>query len=145
MCVIKQIKHIKLLTTTNMFWPHSPVQSIYKGGNQQHLPQADAKEQFLQRFACKVVITQPGTRNANTGTKNRQTMKQRHQHTKNILILTFPGCPCLCPSLADGLKKSARPWHCSVHQFIAPDWNICRKENCIDITTNEQILCATMA
>ena len=128
-----------------MFWPHSPVQSIYKGGNQQHLPQADAKEQFLQRFACKVVITQPGTRNANTGTKNRQTMKQRHQHTKNILILTFPGCPCLCPSLADGLKKSARPWHCSVHQFIAPDWNICRKENCIDITTNEQILCATMA
>ena len=45
----------------------------------------------------------------------------------------------------DGLKKSARPWHCSVHQFIAPDWNICRKENCIDITTNEQIVCATMA
>ena len=77
MCVIKQIKHIKLLTTTNMFWPHSPVQSIYKGGNQQHLPQADAKEQFLQRFACKVVITQPGTRNANTGTK-----KQTNNETK---------------------------------------------------------------
>ena len=62
------------------------------------------------------------------GQKNRRTMKQRHQHTTNILILTFPSCPCLCPSLADGLKKSARPWHCSVHQFIAPDWNICRKE-----------------
>ena len=62
-----------------MFWPHSAVQSIYKGGNQQHWPQADAKEQFLQRFACKAVISQPGTKNANTG-KNKD--KQRHQHTQ---------------------------------------------------------------
>ena len=84
-------------------------------------------------------------KNANTGT-NKQTNIGTSTHTKkNILILTFPSCPCLCSSLADGLKKSARPWHCSVHQFIAPDWNICRKENCIDITTNEQIVCATMA
>ena len=128
-----------------MFWPHSPVQSIYKGGNQQHWPQADAKQQFLQRFACKAVISQPGTNNANSGTNNRQTKAPAHTHKKNILILTFPSCPCLCPSLADGLKKSARPWHCSVHQFVAADWNIFRKENCIDITTNEQIVCATMA
>ena len=125
-----------------MFWPHSLVQSIYKGGNHQHLPQADAKEQFLQRFACKAVISQPGTKNANSGTNNRQTKAPTHTQKKNISILTFPSCPCLCSSLADGLKKSARPWHCSVHQFIAPDWNICRKENCIDITTNEQIVCA---
>ena len=65
-----------------MFWPHSPVQSIYKGGNHQHLPQADAKEQFLQRFACKAVISQPGTKNANSGTNNRQTKAPTHTHKK---------------------------------------------------------------
>ena len=110
-----------------MFWPHSLVQSIYKGGNQQNLRQADAKEQFLQRFACKAVISQPDTKIQTLG---QITDKQRLQNTQktNILILSFPSCPCLCPSLADGLKKSARPWHCSVHQFIAANWNICRKE-----------------
>ena len=64
-----------------MFWPHSLVQSIYKGGNQQHWPQADAKEQFLQRFACKAVISQPGTWNSNTGT-NKQTNIGTSKHTK---------------------------------------------------------------
>ena len=62
-----------------MFWPHSPVQSIYKGGNQQHLPQADAKEQFLQRFACKAVISQPGKKIQTLG---QITDKQRLQNTQ---------------------------------------------------------------
>ena len=84
MCVIKQVKHIKLLTTKNMFWPHSPVHSIYKGGNQQHWPQADAKEQFLQRFACKAVISQPGTKNANSGTNNRKTKAPTHTQKKTF-------------------------------------------------------------
>ena len=145
MCAIKQVNDIKQLTTTNYVLASFPSAIHIQGRQPAALATSWCKITILQRFACKVVITQPGTENANTGTNKQTNIGTSTHKKKNILILTFPSCPCLCPSLADGLKKSARPWHCSVHQFIAPDWNICRKENCIDITTNEQILCATMA